>query len=140
MIKNILLIAVLSCYSIAAMADGHSNQYVEPKAKINNKDKTTPQILIPRNQTSLAIRIPCDTTEYIIDFLIKEHNEKVLFDAEGIVYGIPEGRPPAFAQPLKMNFTVYVNQETGKWSFVGHSNGFSCLMTNGDDFVAGGHR
>ena len=132
MIKNLSIVLVMVCSH--ALADGHSNQYEAPAMK----DKETIEPLIPRSASSLALRMPCDTTEYLVDFLTNEHQEKVLFDAEGRVYAIPDGRPPAFAQPMEMLFTMYVNQETGTWSFVGHLNGFSCLMTNGAKFYAGG--
>jgi len=122
---------------VKSEGDPESDYYTAPLKDLKNKLPMDAPIM--RQPTSQAIRIPCDSKEYVADLIEREHGEKVLFDASGIIYGIPPGKPPAFARPLSMDFTVYVNQDTGKWSFVGHSNGFACMIIAGTNFVAGGN-
>ena len=144
MIKNLLIftttLLLVSCTaSISVKAQDMSGDpeiYQEtlppapPGILAPEKDKTD----IPRNPSMQAQRIPCDTEEYVINLLTNENNEKKLFSAEGLFYMIPPGRSPQFAQPFKSPVSFYVDQNSGKWTLVVHSNGMACLITNGTQF------
>ena len=147
MFKKILLIitvfVIASCTTtLKVTAEGDPELYMEPLAPntlSEKKDKDNfEDYAVPRNPTQQSIRIPCDTQEYMTTLLDKEHEEKILFGAKGLIYGIPPGRPPAFAQPMTIDISVYVNQNTGTFTVVGTAGDYSCLIVNGTDFSPGG--
>tara|TARA_R100000541_G_scaffold1705_5_gene6576 strand:+ start:6241 stop:6690 length:450 start_codon:yes stop_codon:yes gene_type:complete len=145
MFKKVLLASavfiVTSCTaSISVKAD--PELYLEPSAPNTLNDKkdknyAAPPTELPRNPTQQAMRIPCDNTEYVIN-LLEGYGEKKLFDAAGVLYMIPPGRPPQFAQPFTAPVSFYVNMDSGKWSMVVSQSGYTCLITVGTDFIAGG--
>jgi len=96
------------------------------------KDKT----VIPRNPTQQAQRIPCDTVDYIVDLVTKQHGEELLFTGNGLFYMIPTGRPPQFAQPVNTPVRFYVDQNSGKWTMIAYSdiNQMGCMVANGTNF------
>lgn len=147
--KIFLLVSVFviaSCTaSISVKAD--PELYLEPLApnilddkkdkQLADKNYAAPTEELPRNPTMQAMRIPCDNTGYVMS-LLEEYGEKKLFDATGLLYMIPAGRPPQFAQPFAAPVSFYVNMDNGKWTMVVSQSGYTCLITNGTDFIAGG--
>ena len=96
------------------------------------------QNIIPRNTHQHLIMVPCDTSAYVQNLIEVENGEKLLFDAEGLVFAIPSGeRTP---EPAKAPASLYVNMESGRWSLVlKPTNRLWCLLVNGSEFVAGGN-
>jgi len=150
MFKKVLLASavfmVVSCTaSISVKAD--PELYLEPSApntlndkkdkQLADKNYAAPPTELPRNPTMQAMRIPCDNTGYVMN-LLEEYGEKKLFDATGLLHMIPPGRPPQFAQPFAAPVSFYVNMDNGKWTMVVSQSGYTCLITNGTDFIAGG--
>ena len=147
--KIFLLVSVFviaSCTaSISVKAD--PELYLEPLApnilddkkdkQLADKNYAAPTEELPRNPTMQAMRIPCDNTGYVMS-LLGEYGEKKLFDATGLLHMIPAGRPPQFAQPFAAPVSFYVNMDNGKWTMVVSQSGYTCLITNGTDFIAGG--
>ena len=150
MIKKVLLASVVfviaSCTaSISVKAD--PELYLEPLTpnilddkkdkNLADKNYAAPPTELPRNPTMQAMRIPCDNTGYTMS-LLEGYGEKKLFDATGLLHMIPPGRPPQFAQPFTTPVSFYVNMDSGKWSMVVSQSGYTCLITVGTDFIAGG--
>jgi len=145
MFKKVLLATIIfvvaSCTaSISVKADPEIYvEPLEPNVISPEKDKNNfENYSVTRNPTQQSIRIPCDTEEYLKTLLDKEHGEKLLFEARGLIFGIPPGRPPQFAQPMGIDISVYVNQNTGTFTVAGTAGGYSCLIVNGTDFSPGG--
>ena len=99
---------------------------------------TYAQNIIPRNAQQYLIMVPCDTSAYIKNLIEVENSERLLFDAEGLVFTIPSGgRTP---EPAKAPASLYVNMESGRWSLVlKPTDRIWCLLVNGSEFVAGGN-
>jgi len=150
MFNKILLVSAIfiiaSCTaSISVKAD--PELYLEPSApntiddkkdkKLADKNYDAPPSEIPRNPTQQAMRIPCDNTDYVVN-LLEEYGEKKLFDAAGILHMIPPGRPPQFAQPFAAPVSFYVDMDSGKWTLLVSQSGYTCLITSGNEFIAGG--
>lgn len=151
--KFLLLMTVFiiaSCTaSISVKAEGDPDIYVEPQFKEKNKQsepyapkKINPEDLsIPRNPTQHVSMIPCDTEEYVLS-LLNDFEERLLFDARGLVFPLPAGSGNINeARAIQAPVSFYVNMETGKWSLITHPlPTIACLFINGDGFTAGGSK
>jgi len=98
------------------------------------------QNVMPRSTSQHTIMVPCDTSQYVKDLVEREFKEKLLFDAEGLVFAIPPGSKIEEASPVKADVSLYVNMQSGRWSLVLKPNDdLWCLLINGAEFVAGGN-
>jgi len=107
-----------------------------------SKDKTpeeAPPGIIPRAPAMHNTVIPCDTKQYVMNLAENTNGEKLLFDADGILFALTPGTN--VPEPRGGQVSFYVNMETGSWSLVIHpSEHISCLVMNGSKFVAGGKK
>lgn len=142
MIKTVILLSVVFLSLGTISSKGDSELTFKTMQQMNNKDKNaTPMPEMPqieRRPGWQALKIPCDSVEYV-NRLMEEYEEKKLFDASALILLIPPGRPPQFAQPVSdVSVSFFLNQSNGNWTFSLTQGEYTCIITNGGDFIAGG--